>query len=586
MRKTLGFILLLVLTLMACTGHRYPTKLVVADSLCAANPDSALRLLTQYKDSIKSASKADRMYYELLLADAMNKAYVDMTTDSILKEVTDYYDRHGSANEQMRAHYLLGCAYRDMGEAPMALQCYQDAVDKADTLSGDCNYRLLTSVYGQMAEIYHKQNLPLDEITANKNCQKYSLMVKDTLLYLRNYELMVKPYFLLGDSSAMMKVLGHVYQLYLERGDTLHAIRVYGSSVFIDNLIKQGNLEEARKRINIFVNKSGFFDENGLIYPKSGRVMYYYSIFQYYLANHQIDSAEYYIRELLPYDTHRKDAYRGLLTVYQHRSIADSIAKYAQLYEVALDSANDSRRIETVHQMTSLYNYQRFRDEAESQSRYAERIKWLSLIIVIFLMLLFLYIILHYRRSQREKTTRIHEISKLYNEAKREHNKVRDELSKLKNKDESIISDKEREIAILNKKIYSYRNMLSELNANRQLSKFRESGIIKLLKIRLSRNTPGTVVPEEGVWKKLIVQFAHLAPTAYTTIGREEILSSQELRMCILLLSDFDNNEINLLMNISPQNATNIRAKANKKLFGEDTASSLKTNLTDIYGIV
>lgn len=128
--------------------------------------------------------------------------------------------------------------------------------------------------------------------------------------------------------------------------------------------------------------------------------------------------------------------------------------------------------------------------------------------------------------------------------------------------------------------------MLSELNANRQLSKFRESGIIKLLKIRLSRNTPGTVVPEEGVWKKLIVQFAHLAPTAYTTIGMEEILSSQELRMCILLLSDFDNNEINLLMNISPQNATNIRAKANKKLFGEDTASSLKTNLTDIYGIV
>ena len=54
----------------------------------------------------------------------------------------------------------------------------------------------------------------------------------------------------------------------------------------------------------------------------------------------------------------------------------------------------------------------------------------------------------------------------------------------------------------------------------------------------------------------------------------------------VFRVSDFDNNEINLLMNISPQNATNIRAKANKKLFGEDTASSLKTNLTDIYGIV
>lgn len=584
MRKTMGFILLLVLTLMACTGHRYPTKLVVADSLCAANPDSALRLLTQYKDSIKSASKADRMYYELLLADAMNKAYVDMTTDSILKEVTDYYDRHGSSNEQMRAHYLLGCAYRDMGEAPMALQCYQDAVDKADTLSHDCNYRLLTSVYGQMAEIYHKQNLPLDEITANKNCQKYSLFGKDTTEYLISCQAMVKPYFLLGDTLAMMKVLDDVYQLYLKRGDSLHAARTYGSSIYIDKLVREGRLSEARRRINIYKTKSGLYDNQGNL--NGFFTGYYYYEGMYYLRAGQLDSAEFCFRKLTNDRNYHLEECHGLMMLYQQRRNTDSIIKYVQEYSDAVDKQADSRRTETVHQMTSLYNYQRFRDEAESQSRYAERIKWLSLIIVIFLMLLFLYIILHYRRSQREKTTRIHEISKLYNEAKREHNKVRDELSKLKNKDESIISDKEREIAILNKKIYSYRNMLSELNANRQLSKFRESGIIKLLKIRLSRNTPGTVVPEEGVWKKLIVQFAHLAPTAYTTIGREEILSSQELRMCILLLSDFDNNEINLLMNISPQNATNIRAKANKKLFGEDTASSLKTNLTDIYGIV
>ena len=146
MRKAMRFTLLLVLTLLACTSHYYPTQLVVADSLCAVNPDSALRILKLMEDTMSSAGKADRMYYELLKADAMNKAYVDMTTDSILKEVADYYDRHGSANEQMRAHYLLGCAYRDMGEAPMALQCYQDAVDKADTTNHE-HLRILLNVY-------------------------------------------------------------------------------------------------------------------------------------------------------------------------------------------------------------------------------------------------------------------------------------------------------------------------------------------------------------------------------------------------------------------------------------------------------
>ena len=50
--------------------------------------------------TMQTARKADRMYYQLLLADAMNKAYVDIKSDSILKEVVRYYDRHGSANER------------------------------------------------------------------------------------------------------------------------------------------------------------------------------------------------------------------------------------------------------------------------------------------------------------------------------------------------------------------------------------------------------------------------------------------------------------------------------------------------------
>ena len=48
----------------------------------------------------------------------MNKNYVPFSTDSVMQEVADYYDHHGPPNERMEAHYLLGCVYRDMGEAP------------------------------------------------------------------------------------------------------------------------------------------------------------------------------------------------------------------------------------------------------------------------------------------------------------------------------------------------------------------------------------------------------------------------------------------------------------------------------------
>ena len=44
-----------------------------------------------------------------------------------------FFDDHGTPNDQLLAHYLLGRAYYEHGEAPMALQCYHEALDCADT---------------------------------------------------------------------------------------------------------------------------------------------------------------------------------------------------------------------------------------------------------------------------------------------------------------------------------------------------------------------------------------------------------------------------------------------------------------------
>ena len=51
------------------------------------------------------------MRYRLLKADALNKTDAPLPSDTLMKEVVEYYDRHGDANERMRAHYLLGRVY-------------------------------------------------------------------------------------------------------------------------------------------------------------------------------------------------------------------------------------------------------------------------------------------------------------------------------------------------------------------------------------------------------------------------------------------------------------------------------------------
>ena len=57
-----------------------------------------------------------------------------------------FFDNHGTPNDQMLAHYLLGRAYHEHGEAPMALQCYQEATERADTTATDCDYKQRTGI--------------------------------------------------------------------------------------------------------------------------------------------------------------------------------------------------------------------------------------------------------------------------------------------------------------------------------------------------------------------------------------------------------------------------------------------------------
>ena len=154
MVKKLIYIMLMVLLLGSCQNqNKYEQVIARADSLMESNQDSAraaLVMLDGLKSHEASMGKHDQMYYQLIYAKGMNKGFVDFTTDSVMKQVVAYYDKHGSANDRMLVYYLLGCVYRDLKDSPASLASYNKAVECADTTSADCNYDLLAIVNGQI----------------------------------------------------------------------------------------------------------------------------------------------------------------------------------------------------------------------------------------------------------------------------------------------------------------------------------------------------------------------------------------------------------------------------------------------------
>ena len=128
-----------------------------------------------------TGGRHQQMLAQLEELERQNVADSLMTNDSLALALADFFDRHGTPNEQLRAHYILGRTYADMGEAPAAIEAYLDAASRADTTASDCDYKALMAVIGQMSVIYHQQNLPQDEINAINQYLYYLQMIGDSL---------------------------------------------------------------------------------------------------------------------------------------------------------------------------------------------------------------------------------------------------------------------------------------------------------------------------------------------------------------------------------------------------------------------
>ncbi|MBQ5374974.1 MAG: hypothetical protein IIU51_10530, partial [Bacteroidaceae bacterium] len=173
---------LLLTALVACTEHgEFERRLAVADSLIAAEPDSAYRMLDAMSDEARQMPQVKRMRHLLLRTQAQRHAGIGFTSDSISNLLVSYYNAHGTPNERMTAHYLKGCSYLELGDEPATLRCFNEAVGTADTSALDCNYAQMGNIYGQIARIYNNHAMPDSALRAYGLAEHYARKANDTI---------------------------------------------------------------------------------------------------------------------------------------------------------------------------------------------------------------------------------------------------------------------------------------------------------------------------------------------------------------------------------------------------------------------
>ncbi len=577
-------VLLLGIGLLACSRrNEFRQGLAQAEALMVEHPDSAYGMLCDMEGQAEEMPKALRMRYWLLRCNAQNKADVPFASDSIGTLLAEYYDRHGSPNERMLAHYMQGCAYRDRGDWPSAVRCFNRATAAADTAAVDCDFRQLSIIYGQLAYIYDNQYLMDEALQAYEQAERYA---QDTLTLL-NFK---------GHKANVLIDKGEINKgLMLKEAviDAYHALGAFRSAarskgMCIKWYAQQGNFTQAKAAMDEYEILSGFFLPNGNIEP--GREDYYFIKGSYYEEKGDLDSAEFYFRKLQQLGKNLNDHHLsvwGLTRIYYTKGLQDSVAKYAVQTVYASDSLYDENVAQNLQQAQAMYNYNRHQETAHRKGMEAKeaQIRLRNFIIAgTALFFTAILLALQYRRKLRLKMARLKRkmrsrlaensaVVYLLNKDIAEKMQLIESLNKQLNENAANLQESEQmrqTIHILEQKIHEHRQEIAAFTQSQHTSQLHEEPAVIQFIQKVKR---GKERPNKEEWQRVCMLVEVHYPRMQEIKNLKDV-SSKEYRICVLLKLGLDLQSIVLLEDSSNANLTNIRRRLLKKLF--DTEGGAK----------
>ena len=569
MKEKVIYLLLILLLLASCAGNRkYDDLMQRADSIMNVNDDSAkvgIRMLDGIKPQLPEFSQSQKMRYELLRHKAMNKACITFTSDSVMKEVVDYYDHHGSANERMLANYVLGCVYRDMHEAPMALEYYNKATEQADTTAADCDYGTLYRVYSQMGFLFSKQYLPYQLLDAFGKAEKYAYLAKDTLNAIINYQNRENAYSYLGNKDSVIAINLHAATMFKQIGNNYAAAIAFGCNY--NYYVEKEDTLNALKTFKAYFStgyegNSEYEDSKAYVLCQKGT---------YYMFTAQLDSAYNNLQQSLRLC--KSYSIKAATT----KALAQYYAKVnqpAMAMKYALQSSeyNDSDLIEArktqLQQVKAMYDYGRNQEIARRAELKAKRSTQMNYMIVFACVVLFLFLSYVYRKQLALKKKRIAASKLVYEDCLLKLKRLQEEKAQLvAEKDKKlaqIITEKENAISKLVSEIHDIQNRYSLSSMSDAYLVLKNSSIYK--KIQCIEAHPLEEMTEED-WTELADTVEELIPNFIPMLKNR--VSDRDYRICLLIRLGIPASLMARLLNLSDAAISKSRKTMLKKLCGK-----------------
>lgn len=428
--------------LLICSCHRrpvYPPQFLVVDSLASVQPDSAIALLEALKADSPQWDKATQMYHKLLTVKAHDKAFITHTSDSLMLSVLNYYEHGGDKRLLPEAYYYMGSTYRDMNDAPRALEYYQKALEVLQEGASP----LRRYVNNQMGWLFYRQKLYDEALSHYQQSYTNDSIMEDKAEMasdLRNagYIFRCKDNF-----EAALDTYYQAKEILADLNDTTVLDEV--DTQIASLLLALGNNDEAKRFIMLPLKRV----------TRSSISNVYSIAAKAYLRIGQIDSAIYYYNELLKYGNiyGRQVAYEQLsLFAIKDKRFDDAIC-YTNMFKVLTDSIQSITATESLAQMNSLYNYKKALEEREAIIERNNANRWIIFLLCLSFTIIILIVWISFKRIKHRRAA------------------IKEKLEEMEQEREMMRIDNEHSLAEMRAQIEDLENQLDSIGKeNAQLS--------------------------------------------------------------------------------------------------------------------
>lgn len=372
-----------------------------AESLMNEHPEDALSII-RHIDRRKIYSSASEARYALLYSQALDKNYVDVTSDSLTAVAVNYYDRHGTKHERAMAHYYQGRVFSNAGNFDAAIRSYSLAEDAA---SGTDDYYLLGLINNAVGNLYYDQYDLKEALSRDQRAATYFRLAQSPYNEALAYVGMGIVSNLMGDNEGMEKEYQKAIAIYEEIGAINEILPLYEDLVVKTRLDVGDDLFAIKRDLRRYYVK----------YNKGEIPLHSLGVWQdIYLRAGELDSAKMCGKLILK---HRKSftAHKiaGCYVQLEQTELACGNYKqaynYARQYIAVMDSINQEKEEALVLELEQKYRNRILNQSYENLKQHNDQQRIITGLVLLFSLSLLVAGLLYLRKWRENAALKMRE---------------------------------------------------------------------------------------------------------------------------------------------------------------------------------